>query len=77
MGDRDYRTREAAQRELVEIADEVQPQLRATYDAGTGSAEANQRLERLLNRTNATPRNLRNSRAHEVLERMAPPLRMR
>ena len=74
LGDRDYRTRKAAERELADIADEVRLQLRAAYDAGTGSAEANQRLERLIHRTNTTPRNLRNSRAHEVLERIGTPV---
>ena len=73
LGDRDYRTREAAERELAEVADEARVQLRTAYDARTGSAEADQRLARLLNRPNATPRILRNLRAHEVLERIGTP----
>lgn len=73
LGDRDYRTREGAERELAELADEVRTQLRAALDAGKGNAEANRRLERLLHRAGATPPILRSLRAHEVLERVGTP----
>ncbi len=75
LADRNYRTREAAERELAGIVNEVRPQLQAAFDGGTHGPEAGQRLERLLHRTMeaATPWTIRAVRAHEVLERIGTP----
>ena len=70
LADRDYRTREAAERELAALVEEVRPMLQVAYDAGTHGPEAGQRLERLLNNTSASRIRIR---AHEAMERIGTP----
>ncbi len=74
LADRDYRTRESAERELAGVVGEVRPHLQAAFDSGTHGPEAGQRLERLLGRAPAaTVRSIRAIRVHEVLERIGTP----
>lgn len=68
LGDPDFHTRQAAERELSAVGDVVLDRLRAAAEAGVETEEAAERLERVLTRAVSPAVHLRTVRAVEALE---------
>lgn len=68
LGDPDFHTRQAAERELSAVGDVVLDRLRAAAEAGVETEEAAERMERVLTRAVSPAAELRTVRAVEVLE---------
>jgi hypothetical protein len=69
LGSRDFRTRHTAELDLSAVADRIREPLRKALDAGAENMEAEERLQRLLDRSAGTPRSSwRAVRAVETLE---------
>lgn len=69
LGSRDFRTRHTAELDLSAVADRVREPLRKAIDAGAENLEAEERLQRLLDRSAGVPRSTwRAVRAVEALE---------
>lgn len=68
LNDRDFRTRDGAERELAAVADLIADTLRKAAEAGADTEEADERLERLVARADRPADWLRAVRGVEVLE---------
>jgi WD40 repeat protein len=75
LGSADFKTREAAEKELAAVADAIRPALRAAAKSSVG-AEPGERLERLratLDELRGLPDHRRMVRAVEIAERIGTP----